>query len=625
VERETPFLLHPSARTGRCEPGSAARAGGRGGAAVTGRRRALAARLAEHALGLRSLQHIYAGLPRTASPGEFADCALRALGIAVDCAPADLEHVPASGPAVVVANHPFGAPEGLALAALLARRRPDVRLFANHVLARIPELRPLLIAVDPFGGPGARERNRGPLRRALEWLHAGGLLVVFPAGEVSHLDAARRRVSDPPWSRHVAALVRRSGACAVPAFFAGRNSGLFQVAGLLHPRLRTALLPRELLRRARTRIALRIGRPLDGRRLAAIPSDADLVEHLRLRTYLLGERPDGPGFASRAAARARGHARAAPGAAAQMPVAPAEDPAALAADVAALAPERTLLTSNGLAVLAAPAAELPHVLPEIGRLRERTFRAEGEGTGRARDLDAFDAHYLHLFVWDPAARAVLGAYRLAETHATLRAHGPDGLYTASLFDVDPALHRRLGPALELGRSFVRAESQRASQALFLLWRGIGRLVVRRAEVRHVLGPLSISAAYSTLSRTLMAELLRAHAADPELRRLVASKRPFRPAALPARPIPDVEAIAAAVQDLEGGRGVPVLLREYHKLGARLLDLSVDPDFADSLDALVLVDLPRAPRRLLARYLGADAADAYVARHVAPARPLDRAG
>ena len=158
----------------------------------------LAARAAEHALGLSALQRVYEGLPAELSPLDFAERALAALGIELEVDAEDLERVPLSGPTLVVSNHPYGAPEGLALAALLARRRPDVRILANRMLSRIPELGPLLIPVDAFAGAGARERNRAPLRRALLWLRGGGLLVVFPAGAVSHLSVSRRRVSDPP-------------------------------------------------------------------------------------------------------------------------------------------------------------------------------------------------------------------------------------------------------------------------------------------------------------------------------------------------------------------------------------------------------------------------------------------
>src|SRR5690606_2380824 len=130
----------------------------------------------------------------------------------------------------------------------------------------------------------------------------------------------------------------------------------------------------------------------------------------------------------------------------------------------------------------AAAPEIPRTLDEIGDLREATFKAVGEGSGKSRDLDEFDRHYLHLFSWNSKSREVIGAYRVGRTDEIFRTHGISGLYTSTLFRYGKDLLLEINPALELGRSFVRPEYQKSFNALLLLWKGIGRFIDRKSVV-----------------------------------------------------------------------------------------------------------------------------------------------
>jgi putative hemolysin len=297
-------------------------------------------------------------------------------------------------------------------------------------------------------------------------------------------------------------------------------------------------------------------------------------------------------------------------------LAPAVPLEALALEIASLPRERMACASGPFEVYVARAHEIPLALLEIGRLREESFRLVGEGTGRERDLDRFDSSYLHLFVWNLEAREIVGAYRLA---ATDEIEEPDAeLYTHGLFDVDPRFHARLGPALELGRSFVAPAYQRSYAPLMLLWKGIGALVLARPRYRQLFGALTISAAYNPVSRGLMLDFLGRHSAEASWRELVRARRPVAQAKLARSsqddpdPSLDVEALAAAVErSEEGRRRLPVLIRQYIRLGARVFDFSVDPDFGGAIDAFVLLDLERAPREMLDRYLGKQGAVRYL--------------
>lgn len=199
--------------------------------------------------GLCRLETIHQRIDPQVGPGEFLRQALADLNIQSVCRPRDVMKVPASGSCVVIANHPFGMADGMVLAEHLLRIRPDVKLMANFLLGRIPQLRSLMIAVDPFEREQSAAANIRPIREAIRWVGQGGLLVVFPAGEVSHFSLSRGEIADPPWKTALATILRHTRSTVVPVYFQGQNSVGFQIAGLLHPLLRTALLAREFLKK----------------------------------------------------------------------------------------------------------------------------------------------------------------------------------------------------------------------------------------------------------------------------------------------------------------------------------------------------------------------------------------
>jgi putative hemolysin len=540
--------------------------------------RALLARM----VGLDEIERIYAALQMMGDL-PIAERLLDFLSVRCAVADADLQHIPRSGSTIVTANHPFGILEGAVLATVLRRVRPDVRFLANGILSAIPELSDLVIAVDPMSGRAAAKGNSGGLRRSLEHLRAGGLLVVFPAGEVSHWRWRDRAVSDPDWNPAVARIARMSDAPVVPVYIGGSNSPIFQAAGLAHPRLRTALLARELLNKRGRTVDVRIGTPVAPEKLAAIPTAREQVDYLRCRTYLLGRRE------RRQAAGVK-----------LLPIAAAIDADVLAREIETLKP---LDLSGDLVVYLATAAEIPNTLVEIARLREVTFRAAGEGTGKPLDLDRFDRHYLHLFVWHTRRREIVGAYRLAPTDSARR----HGLYTETLFHYRADFLDRLGPAIELGRSFVRAEYQKGFSPLLLLWKGIGSFLRGNPQYTILFGPVSISNQYAAASRELMVGYLEKHAMLRGWTDMVRGRTPFRRtlthAGLPTAGM-DVEDLGAILGDIEEKpTGVPVLLRQYLRLGGKLLGFNVDPKFANALDGLILVDLTKTEPKLLERYLG----------------------
>ena len=569
-------------------------------------------------LSLGRLRDLYAGLPKGLTAPEFIDALLAAMEVGIRASSDELARIPKTGPVVVVANHPFGGLEGLVLAKMLLTVRPDAKIMANSLLARVPELRDLLIGVNPFGGPVATGDNARPLRECLTTLKQGGLLAIFPAGAVSspRLVNGRIDVADAHWSATVARLVRKTQATVVPVRFAGRNSHLFQTLGLLHPALRTLLLPREFVNKQGTTVEARIGSPTPYERLARLAGndkdpDGRIMRYLRLRTALLRDRPHKPRrlplfFPKQAAA-------------CQEALFPAVHPELLADEIAALPASATLHQTGEFAVIEAKAEQIPLALGEIGRLRELTFRRVGEGTGKACDLDRFDPFYRHLFLWNIEKREIAGAYRIGRTDELLAAHGKAGLYTSTLFTLKTAFFRQIDPALEMGRSFIRPEYQKSYAPLLLLWKGLAQMVVREPRYRILFGPVSISSEYKHASRRLMAGYFEGNASHPALARHVRPKTPLRGQAWLTRAaktlVADLDDLLTLIDDIEADRkGIPVLLRQYLKLGGKLLAFNVDKDFSDCLDGLIVVDLLQADRRQLERYMGKDGLAAFQAYH-----------
>ena len=370
-------------------------------------------------LGIAGARRVNRAYRETAALPEdmaFFEKCLQVLKIDPQVTTRDRRRLPAEGPLVVVANHPFGGLDGIVLGAMLNRLRADVKILGNHLLGAIPEIQDQVVAVDVFNPESAAVRNSRAMMAAVRWVRRGGCLITFPAGEVSRLSPASLRVEDRSWSRHVGTLVRLSKATVVPVYFHGRNSIWFQIASLVHPLLGTALLPREMAGQCGRAIKMLVGKPRAWQKLPLHRGDDQMADYLRRQTYFLANRmgrrrilPLPPRINRRKRLQ-----KTIPPVAADV----------LAAEVAALPPAQELVRHGAFSVHVARAAQIPNLLREIGRLREITFREAGEGTGRALDLDLFDDYYRHLFLWHRENREVAGAYRLGLTDRIMAAYGP---------------------------------------------------------------------------------------------------------------------------------------------------------------------------------------------------------
>jgi putative hemolysin len=532
---------------------------------------------------------------------------------------ADQARIPTHGPVVVVANHPCGILDGALLTVLLTRVRPDVKVLTNSLLSDVPEVQRHCIFVDALLTDRSLDSNRRAVHHALSWLHQGGMLAMFPAGEPLHWQTPQAQITDPQWNDAAVRFIRRSRAWALPVYFSGHRNVGFQLLGMIHPKLRSAFLLQEFLRQEGKTIEVRVGSAIPADALAAMTSDRGAIEYLRWRTYLLARRSKHATPRLRALRSRFAFAK-------HEPLVEATPPHLLAQEIARLPAGRCLAQNGDLAVYLGTANEMPQLLREVGRLREATFRRVGEGTGNSLDLDRFDAYYWHLLLWNKATRELVGAYRAGDTPQILAQYGVSGLYTSTLFRYDERIFQKLGPALELGRSFVRPDYQRQYTPLLLLWKGIAGLIALRPEIPVLFGAVSISNDYSKASREIIYRFFHSRMQDDELAGMIEPRRPFRPPRLwrwdcrsMCHALRDLDELSQPITDVEAdGKGLPILLRQYARIGGRLVGFNVDRKFSSVLDGLMVVDLRQTDPAVLERYMGREAAARFHQLH-APAR------
>lgn len=571
---------------------------------------------AECLLAVDKINTIHQTVPVNAGVAEFCRFSLNALGIDYALAEQDLHQIPSNGPLVMVANHPFGGLEGIILAEVLLKARTDVRILGNYLLTRIPALASHIIPIDPFNPVKAARANARGLKQALRWVAKGGALLTFPAGEVSHLHLRPIRVEDAAWSPHVAALIVKTKAKIQPVYIHGRNSVLFNLMGLLHPSLRTAMLPREMVWKKSSCIQMTMGSPMGWRKLADHSSHQAAAGFLRTSTYFLKHRNARQGSILPIANIGKNKTKK------KQPIIAPVPKSRLLHEIESLSPEHRLVDQKTYTVYLTTSKQSPEIMREIGRLREASFRDVGEGTGRSLDIDRFDGHYQQLLLWNHATKEIVGAYRIGQADRLFREKGPNALYSSTLFNYKPLFLNHMDHALELGRSFIQTAYQKKFGCLSILWRGIGEFVVRHPQYRYLFGPVSISRNYHTISRNLMVEFLSRNALDLNMSRMVKARRPVK-LSRSAKRIPPtgmwekgtLENISMLISEIEqDNKGVPTLIKHYLKLNGQFLAFNLDKEFADVIDGLIWVDLLETDPKIVKRFLGEQGTAAFYQFH-----------
>jgi putative hemolysin len=374
----------------------------------------------------------------------------------------------------------------------------------------------------------------------------------------------------------------------------------FQVGGLLHRRIRTALLPRQLSNKTNQTLAMTVGNPIAPKEFLKLDSPLAVTDMLRMATYLLAK---------------KNHQGSNVHHENLMTETDDQTLNAIEAELTTLTPYK-LLSKGQFDVYCAPFDQLNVVFDAISLAREATFRAVGEGTGKDKDIDRYDPDYYHLFIWDTEKKAIVGGYRLGETDKIVTTKGVNALYSRSLYRFDENYLKKMGAALEVGRSFVTQAYQRHPSALDLLWRGIGHFLVKHPHYQVLFGCVSISSDHSETARAFISDaMMESFRAEQKFLENVKPIAPLRVkgkvwSAKMLRSIADISVFNKLVGQCDPGKTIPVLLRHYLALNGRFVGFSVNKGFNDSLDGLILVDLHIVPERYLTRYLGKEGLAEY---------------
>ncbi|MGQ9862975.1 MAG: lysophospholipid acyltransferase family protein [Bacteroidia bacterium] len=570
----------------------------------------------ERLLGVQKLNRFYQLCQQdVASPGEFAERVFELMGVHYVLPEKEIDALKAEkGPMLVVCNHPFGGIEALFLVLFLSKIRPDFRIIANYFLGYVPEVKEHLILVDPFGQDGSRQFNVAPIRAALSYLEQGGLLGIFPSGEVASLSLRSGKIQEPPWHPLVGRLALQSRATVVPLYFHGTNSLIFHLAGLVNPRLRTGLLIREFLNPRFKKIRYLVGKPQRYEKLQRFETPERVTHYLRSKTYLLGERYRKHQKRLRFRLVKKIFPR---GSTSIQPIAPALASEMLYKALCALPPKQKLLENKEIEVYYFRGQQALPLLEEIGRLRELTFRSAGEGTGKSRDLDSYDLYYDHLVLWHKSEARIIGAYRMGRIDQILHEKGPKGLYLFSLFRLSPRIFKEILPALELGRAFVVEEHQKSYGSLYHLWQGIGHYILLHPHYRYLIGAVSMSDEFTDFSKSLLIAFLKEHFSAPELSAQVQPRAPYRvdpdyQAYYSTLSVTSLQDVQDLIEEIEGGHlKLPTLIKHYLKMGAKILAFNIDKEFSNVLDVLMVTDLLQAPASSMERYMGKEGYQRYL--------------
>jgi putative hemolysin len=249
-------------------------------------------RAVEGVTGQPQLKRLYLENRYRPVQGEtFFAAAVRQLRLDVRFDRRQLDKIPATGPCIIVANHPYGVLDGVVIAWLIGQVRPDFVVLTHALLLNAPEVRPYLLPVDFSQTREAAMTNLATRARARAQLGAGGCVVVFPAGAVSTSPdrLGRSPAVDAPWQPFAAQLIQRSRADVVPFFFGGQNSRLFQIASHLNLALRLSLIFKEVRDRIGSTVEVVIGDPIPRQAIIDITDRQELAAELRSRTLALGE------------------------------------------------------------------------------------------------------------------------------------------------------------------------------------------------------------------------------------------------------------------------------------------------------------------------------------------------
>jgi len=498
----------------------------------------------------------------------------------------ELDHIPPFGKVVIIANHPLGALDALALIYLLKDIRKDIKIVANSFLNQFDQLKDILIPVDNIHN----KTDKNSLKKIYDALDEGQAVIIFPSGEVSR--ARVDGIKDTAWKSGFLKIALKTRAPILPIYIKAKNSKTFYMLSWLNRSFATATLPHEMFKSYKKTIDFKIGKSIsyESYNLSGLSSKQS-VKLLRKHFYRIAK--DGREIFLTQNIIATPEARA---------------------ELKKALKNATMLgkTFDDKHILLYSSNIEDCVLNEIGRLRELSFRFVGEGSGKKRDIDGFDMYYKHLIVWDDEALEIAGAYRIGVGKDILDIYGTKGLYTSKLFDFDDKFDSYISQGIELGRSFVQPKYWN-SRALDYLWQGIGSFIKMQPQIRYLFGAVSLSDTFSSEAKGMMIEFYRHYFGTNES--LVKHKYPYKISLETSKRCKDIFVYNDYKKDLQMlkeklgmmGYAIPTLYKQYSEIcedgGVKFFDFGYDKDFGNCVDGFIVTDLSLLKESKRKRYVG----------------------
>ncbi len=509
----------------------------------------------------------------------FLDAILKHFDFHYKISNQNLRKIPAEGRAILVANHPIGSLDGLALLRMVYDIRPDVKIIATPLLTSIEPLKGLFLPIDNISKKISHKTNLNNIYQTLEDNQA---VIIFPAGEVSRITP--KGVKDGQWKTGFLRMAEATSSPIVPVYVDSRNSASFYAASMLFKPLGTLMLIHEMFKQKSNTVEFLTGYPVEPKAWQPLGLKKKKLA-AKFRKHLFGLRKNKSQFNTTATIAHPIQARR------------------LLAEIKQL--DKIGSTHDGMSIYLMPYQPDSLLIQEIGRLRELAFRMVKEGTGKHVDIDAYDTRYQHLLLWNDKELEIVGAYRIGLCGDIIEQHGINGLYTSTLYQIDEDFLNIAPQTLELGRSFVQPKYW-GMRGLEYLWYGIGAVIRRHPEIKYLFGAVSIPGDYSPALLESMVNHYSSHYPKPASAPEMTAKHPF-PVTMPCTASDRKTAFKALLKSIKSaGMKLPVLYKQYTELcepgGVGFINFARDPHFNNCVDGLIWLELDKMKTAKKAKYI-----------------------
>lgn len=487
--------------------------------------------------------------------------------------------IPAEGRLMIVANHPIGSLDGLALLRMVYDIRPDVKIVATPLLSSIEPLKDLFLPVDNISKKAHHKANLKRINQALQQEQA---VIIFPAGEVSRVTP--KGIRDAQWKSGFIKIATRNQTPILPVFIDSRNSAIFYAASLIYKPLSTLMLIHEMYKQKQNTIEFITG---------------DLIEPINWQNLDIKRKALARKFKKHVFGLPKGKSKFKTTSSIAHPI----QSRRLHAEIKQM--QAIGETQDGMRIFLMDYQPDSLLVQEIGRLRELSFRMVKEGTGACVDLDQYDQYYKHLLLWNDKELEIVGAYRLGFCGDIVKAKGMTGLYTSTLYHMGETFLNQAPHTLELGRSFVQPKYW-GLRGLEYLWYGIGAVLRHHPEIKYLFGAVSIPGNYPEHVLDLMVSHYAHYYPKPQSAPTMLPKHVYSHGQN-ITSSDEKTALKSLLKSLKSaGVKLPVLFKQYTDLcesgGVGFINFAKDPDFNGCVDGLIWLELDKMKSKKRDKYI-----------------------